>query len=81
MVNGVFFLYKLVGMILYDCVMKICKLLKMKKVGYMGMFDLEVLGVFLICVGRVIKIVEYLIEKFKMYDVEIMFGFLMIIED
>lgn len=81
MVNGVFFLYKLVGMIFYDCVMKIRKLLKIKKVGYMGIFDLEVLGVLLICVGWVIKIVEYVIDKLKMYDVEIIFGFFILIED
>lgn len=52
MVNGVLLLHKPVGMTSHDCVMKIRKLLKTKKVGHTGTLDPEVSGVLPICVGR-----------------------------
>ncbi|MBY8912150.1 tRNA pseudouridine(55) synthase TruB [Bacillus sp. YC2] len=74
MVNGVLLLHKPVGMTSHDCVMKIRKLLKTKKVGHTGTLDPEVSGVLPICVGRATKIVEYVTEKSKTYDAEITLG-------
>ncbi|MCO4850782.1 tRNA pseudouridine(55) synthase TruB [Bacillus vallismortis] len=81
MVNGVLLLHKPVGMTSHDCVMKIRKLLKTKKVGHTGTLDPEVSGVLPICVGRATKIVEYLTEKSKTYDAEITLGFSTTTED
>lgn len=80
-VDGVLILYKLVGLILYDCVFKVWKLFCIKKVGYIGILDSDVIGVLFICIGRVIKIVEYLIGVIKIYEGEVIFGFFIIIED
>lgn len=74
MYNGVLLLHKPVGMTSHDCVMKIRKLLKTKKVGHTGTLDPEVSGVLPICVGRATKIVEYLTEKSKTYDAEVTLG-------
>ncbi|MCY9422518.1 tRNA pseudouridine(55) synthase TruB, partial [Bacillus paralicheniformis] len=74
MYNGVLLLHKPVGMTSHDCVMKIRKLLKTKKVGHTGTLDPEVSGVLPICVGRATKVVEYLTEKSKTYDAEVTLG-------
>ncbi len=81
MVNGVLPLHKPVGMTSHDCVMKIRKLLKTKKVGHTGTLDPEVSGVLPICVGRATKIVEYVTDKSKTYDAEITLGFSTSTED
>ncbi|WP_077736831.1 tRNA pseudouridine(55) synthase TruB [Bacillus sonorensis] len=81
MYNGVLLLHKPVGMTSHDCVMKIRKLLKTKKVGHTGTLDPEVSGVLPICVGMATKIVEYLTEKSKTYDAEITLGFSTTTED
>ncbi|MCY7855188.1 tRNA pseudouridine(55) synthase TruB [Bacillus sonorensis] len=75
MYNGVLLLHKPAGMTSHDCVMKIRKLLKTKKVGHTGTLDPEVSGVLPICIGRATKIVEYLTEKSKTYDAEVTLGF------
>lgn len=81
MYNGVLLLHKPAGMTSHDCVMKIRKLLKTKKVGHTGTLDPEVSGVLPICVGRATKIVEYLTEKSKTYDAEVTLGFSTATED
>ncbi|KAA6452823.1 tRNA pseudouridine(55) synthase TruB [Bacillus swezeyi] len=81
MYNGVLLLHKPVGMTSHDCVMKIRKLLKTKKVGHTGTLDPEVSGVLPICIGRATKIAEYLTEKSKTYDAEITLGFSTTTED
>ncbi|NPC92620.1 tRNA pseudouridine(55) synthase TruB [Bacillus sp. WMMC1349] len=81
MFNGVLLLHKPAGMTSHDCVMKIRKLLKTKKVGHTGTLDPEVSGVLPICIGRATKIVEYLTEKAKTYDAEITLGFSTTTED
>ncbi|MEK5502089.1 tRNA pseudouridine(55) synthase TruB [Bacillus sp. FSL M8-0168] len=81
MYNGVLLLHKPVGMTSHDCVMKIRKMLKTKKVGHTGTLDPEVSGVLPICIGRATKIVEYLTEKSKTYDAEVTLGFSTTTED
>ncbi|MDQ0927552.1 tRNA pseudouridine(55) synthase [Bacillus atrophaeus] len=44
MVNGVLLLHKPVGMTSHDCVMKIRKLLRTKKVGHTGTLDRGSIG-------------------------------------
>lgn len=79
--DGLLFLWKECGMISYDCVFKLRKILYMKKIGYGGMFDLDVDGVLFICIGKVIKVIEYLIDFGKIYVGEMILGFSIMMED
>lgn len=81
MYNGILLVFKEWGLISYDVVFKLCKILKMKKIGYIGILDFEVNGVLLICLGDVIKVSDYIMEMGKIYYVMIMLGKSMIIED
>lgn len=79
--DGILLLWKECGMISYDCVFKLRKILYIKKIGYGGMLDLDVEGVLFICVGKGMKVIEYMVDFGKIYEGEIIFGFVMIIED
>lgn len=59
----------------FDCVYKVRKLLKTKKVGHSGTLDPEVDGVLPICIGKATKVVENLHEANKVYQGEITLGF------
>ncbi|MUK89870.1 tRNA pseudouridine(55) synthase TruB [Ornithinibacillus sp. L9] len=72
--DGILALWKPRGMTSHDCVMKIRKLYKTKKVGHTGTLDPEVEGVLPICIGQATKIVPYLTETKKVYIAEIMLG-------
>ena len=63
--NGILPLWKPAGMTSHDCVMKIRKLLKRKKVGHTGTLDPNVTGVLPICVGQATKVVQYLTDAGK----------------
>ncbi len=58
----------------HDCVFKLRKLLKTKKVGHTGTLDPEVTGVLPICVGRATKIAEYITDAGKEYVGEVTIG-------
>lgn len=72
--DGILPLWKPKGFTSHDCVMKIRRLLKTKKVGHTGTLDPEVEGVLLICIGQATKIVPFLTDTQKTYDAEIMLG-------
>lgn len=63
------------GMTSHDCVFKVRKLVKMKKVGHTGTLDPDVSGVLPICLGRATKIVEYVTAANKTYEGEVKIGF------
>ncbi|WP_277677862.1 tRNA pseudouridine(55) synthase TruB [Gracilibacillus dipsosauri] len=65
--NGILPLWKPKGMTSHDCVIKIRKLFKTKKVGHTGTLDPEVEGVLPICVGEATKIVPFLTDTVKTY--------------
>ena len=73
--DGILPLWKEKGMTSFDCVYKVRKLLKTKKVGHSGTLDPEVDGVLPICVGKATKVVENLHEANKVYQGEITLGF------
>lgn len=79
--NGIINLKKEVGMILYDVVFKLCKILGIKKIGYGGILDLDVVGVLFIVVGKVICMVEFMQDEGKVYEGKIILGYFMMIED
>jgi len=65
----------------HDCVFKVRKLVKMKKVGHTGTLDPDVSGVLPICLGRATKIVEYVTASNKTYEGEVKIGFSTTTED
>ncbi|SES76366.1 tRNA pseudouridine55 synthase [Oceanobacillus limi] len=72
--NGILPLWKPRGMTSHDCVIRIRKLFKTKKVGHTGTLDPEVEGVLPICIGQATKIVPFLTDTKKKYLAEIMLG-------
>lgn len=79
--DGILLLNKPKGMTSHDCVFKVRKLLKMKKVGHTGTLDPDVSGVLPICLGRATKIVEYVTAANKTYEGEVKIGFSTTTED
>ncbi|MED1798358.1 tRNA pseudouridine(55) synthase TruB [Brevibacillus porteri] len=73
-VNGVLVIDKPAGMTSHDCVARIRRLYGTKKVGHTGTLDPDVTGVLPICVGHATRLVEYLQELPKRYDVVMRLG-------
>lgn len=65
----------------HDCVFKLRKILKTKKVGHTGTLDPDVTGVLPICIGRATKIAEYITDAGKAYEGEITLGYSTTTED
>ncbi|MCQ6265837.1 tRNA pseudouridine(55) synthase TruB [Fictibacillus sp. WQ 8-8] len=72
--EGVLPLLKPAGMTSHDCVAKLRKILKTKKVGHTGTLDPEVTGVLPVCVGRGTKIAQYMTDYPKAYEAEATIG-------
>lgn len=58
----------------HDCVFKVRKILRMKKVGHTGTLDPDVDGVLPICLGRATKVAEYITDSGKSYRAEVKIG-------
>lgn len=74
-INGILPLWKERGMTSHDCVFKLRKILKTKKVGHTGTLDPEVDGVLPICIGNTTKVAEYITDQGKSYEAEVTIGF------
>lgn len=72
--DGIIPLWKPKGLTSHDCVFKIRKLLRMKKVGHTGTLDPEVDGVLPICLGKGTKIAEYITNAGKVYEGKVTIG-------
>jgi tRNA pseudouridine55 synthase len=72
--NGVLPLFKPRGLTSHDCVIKVRKLFKTRKVGHTGTLDPEVNGVLPICIGKATKVVQYVTDYPKEYEAEITLG-------
>lgn len=57
-----------------DVVVDVRKLFETKRVGHLGTLDPEAAGVLPVCVGRAVRLFDYLVEKRKEYLCEITFG-------
>lgn len=79
--DGILPLWKPKGMTSHDCVFKIRKMLRMKKVGHTGTLDPDVTGVLPICLGKATKIAEYITNAGKEYVGEVTLGFSTTTED
>jgi tRNA pseudouridine55 synthase len=80
-VEGILPLFKPKGMTSHDCVYKLRKMLKIKKIGHTGTLDPDVSGVLPICIGKATKVAEYITEAGKVYEGEVTVGFSTTTED
>ncbi|MBR8659445.1 tRNA pseudouridine(55) synthase TruB [Brevibacillus sp. NL20B1] len=72
--HGVVVLDKPAGMTSHDCVARIRRLFRTKKVGHAGTLDPDVTGVLPVCLGHATRLVEYLQDLPKRYDVVMRLG-------
>src|SRR5690625_1326528 len=72
--DGIIPLFKPKGMTSHDCVARIRKLIKKKKIGHTGTLDPGVEGVLPICVGEATKIIPFLTPLKKVYIAEVSLG-------
>lgn len=79
--DGLLLLDKPAGMTSHDCVSRVRRVLKTKKVGHTGTLDPSVTGVLPICIGRATKISQFLTAKEKEYLGEVTIGFSTTTED
>lgn len=79
--EGILPLFKPKGMTSHDCVFKLRKILRMKKIGHTGTLDPDVTGVLPICLGRATKVAEYITDAGKSYEGEVTIGFSTTTED
>ncbi|NLM67877.1 MAG: tRNA pseudouridine(55) synthase TruB [Enterococcus sp.] len=79
--DGILPLWKERGMTSHDCVFKLRKILRTKKVGHGGTLDPDVDGVLPICIGKGTKVIEFLSDSGKIYAGEIMLGYSTTTED
>ncbi|UFJ42172.1 tRNA pseudouridine(55) synthase TruB [Brevibacillus humidisoli] len=73
-VHGVLVLNKPAGLTSHDCVARVRRLLQTRKVGHAGTLDPEVTGVLPICLGHATRIIEYLQDLPKAYEVVMRLG-------
>ncbi len=74
MYNGIFNVYKPLGMTSFDVVSIMRRLTNTRKIGHTGTLDPQAEGVLTVCVGEALKCVEYMTEKDKVYIATICFG-------
>lgn len=72
--HGILPLWKERGMTSHDCVFKVRKILRMKKVGHTGTLDPGVDGVLPICLGNATRLAEYITDAGKTYEAIISIG-------
>jgi tRNA pseudouridine55 synthase len=73
-VHGVLVLNKPAGMTSHDCVARVRRLFRTKKAGHTGTLDPEVTGVLPICLGHATRLVEYIQDLPKAYEVVMRLG-------
>lgn len=74
MYDGIFNVYKPLGMTSFDVVSIMRRLTNTRKIGHTGTLDPQAEGVLTVCVGEALKCVEYMTEKDKVYVATVCFG-------
>ena len=72
--NGILNVYKNRGMSSFDVVRKIKFLSHEKKVGHTGTLDPEATGVLPVALGKATKIIDYIMNSSKAYEVKLILG-------
>lgn len=73
-VNGVLNVFKNKEMSSFDVVRKVRFIAKEKKVGHTGTLDPQATGVLPICLGKATKIIDYIMNSNKTYEVKFILG-------
>ena len=74
MIEGIVTVLKPPAMSSSDVVVDVRKIYETKRVGHLGTLDPEAAGVLPVCVGRAVRLFDYLVDKRKTYLAEIAFG-------
>ncbi|MDP4144361.1 MAG: tRNA pseudouridine(55) synthase TruB [Bacillota bacterium] len=72
--DGVINVYKPLNITSFDVVRKIKKITNIKKIGHTGTLDPMACGVLPICIGKATKIVDYLMQDYKIYRADLELG-------
>lgn len=72
--NGILNIFKPKGMSSFDVVRVVKKVAKTGKVGHTGTLDPEATGVLPVCIGRATKIIDYIMDSEKIYEVTFKLG-------
>lgn len=72
--DGILNINKPTGITSFDVVRKIKTVAKTGKVGHTGTLDPEASGVLPICIGRATKLVDFIMNDYKIYKVELRLG-------
>ena len=72
--DGVISIFKNTGMTSFDVVRIVKKVSGTKKVGHTGTLDPEASGVLPVCIGKGTKIIDYIMNSDKVYEVEFRLG-------
>ena len=72
--NGVLNIFKPKGMTSFDVVRRVKKVCNTGKVGHTGTLDPDATGVLPVCIGRSTKIIDYIMDSHKVYEVEFKLG-------
>lgn len=72
--NGVLNIFKPKGMSSFDAVRVVKKVARTGKVGHTGTLDPEATGVLPICIGKATKIIDYIMDSEKVYEVTLKLG-------
>ncbi len=73
-INGILNLFKNKGMSSFDVVRKVKFIASEKKVGHTGTLDPQATGVLPVCIGKATKIIDYIMNSNKVYDVKFLLG-------
>ena len=74
MIEGIVTVLKPPAMSSSDVVVDVRRIFSTKRVGHLGTLDPEAAGVLPVCVGRAVRLFDYLVDKQKTYLAEISFG-------
>lgn len=72
--QGIINIFKNKGMTSFDVVRIVKRLAKTKKVGHTGTLDPEACGVLPVAIGKGTKIIDYIMDSDKVYEVSFMLG-------
>lgn len=72
--DGIINILKPPGMTSFDVVGFLRGVLKIKKIGHTGTLDPGAVGVLPVCIGKATKVIEYMMEKDKLYRAELFLG-------
>lgn len=72
--DGIINIFKNKGMTSFDVVRNVKKIAKTGKVGHTGTLDPEAEGVLPVCIGKATKIIDYIMDSDKTYEVEFKLG-------